>query len=557
MSTSCLLRRVIASPASPAGARASPLRPRPSPLRAVAVRTRRLQTVTPSARASAAGGAASEFPEDPPASAVTYRQLAPHVELARAERVAGGASTSRAHAPSPALPVLVGWFGCKPSHLRKYAKMYLSEKLGYDAVVCVTPPVAATLFPALGDAFAATALGAVAHARKILAEEDAEGKSASRVSAPVALGPACALDERPLILHLFSNGGYVFAGNVMHAQTGFVADTETPLGASITTVLRRRLGFAPEPAAAARFSDSVAALVMDSAPGELEPGMVAASFRSVLTGSRAEIVAPDESTENTPFLTPDEGFKNGVGASEDAFASVAAAALAWRPIAKRLRYVDAAWGGFAAVTGNGWSGDCESRPGNAAEVAHAVAEKKLRRLKAEAQQMRDEQTRGDARGERRDAVAAARPARASPGTTIENGGLLKCPALFLYSAADALIPPEGVEAFAAARARRLGTVSSASTEGAGAGGGRVVLRRWESAAHCEIGKDHPEAYAAALRAFLGRAPDDGSSDGSSAASPESGSGAANNIKPFVRPAVDRRPAAARDADAAVAETTEQ
>ena len=504
---------------------------------------------------------ASEFPEDPPASAVTYRQIAPHVELARAGGAAPRGGGSRA------LPVLVGWFGCKPSHLRKYAKMYLSDALGYDAVVCVTPPVAATLFPALGDAFAATALGAVAHARKILAEEDAEGKSASssvsapshQASAPVALGPACALDERPLILHLFSNGGYVFAGNVMHAQTGFVADTETPLGASITTVLRRRLGFAPEPAAAARFSDSVAALVMDSAPGELEPGMVAASFRSVLTGSRAEIVAPDESTENTPFLTPDEGFKNGVGASEDAFASVAAAALAWRPIAKRLRYVDAAWGGFAAVTGNGWSGDCESRPGNAAEVAHAVAEKKLRRLKAEAQQMRDEQTRGDARaGDFRDAVAAvAHPARARPGTTIENGGLLKCPALFLYSAADALIPPEGVEAFAAARARRLGTVSSASTEGAGAGGGRVVLRRWESAAHCEIGKDHPEAYAAALRAFLGRAPDDGSSDGSSAASPESGSRAVNNIKPFVRPVVDRRPAAARDADAAVAETTEQ
>ena len=85
-----------------------------------------------------------------------------------------------------------------------------------------------------------------------------------------------------------------------------------------------------------------------------------------------------------------------------------------------------------------------------------------------------------------------------------------------------------------------------------------MLRRWESAAHCEIGKDHPEAYAAALRAFLGRAPDDGSSDGSSAASPESETQfAVNNIKPFVRPVVDRRPAAARDADAAVAETTEQ
>ena len=467
----------------------------------MAVRSRRIQTVTASARASAAGGAASEFPEDPPASAVTYRQLAPHVELARAERGAGGVAASRARA-RPALPVLVGWFGCKPSHLRKYAKMYLSDALGHDAVVCVTPPVAATLFPALGDAFAATALGAVAHARKILAEEDAEGKSASRVSAPVALGPACALDERPLILHLFSNGGYLFAGNVMHAQTGFVADTETPLCETLTTVLRRRLGMAPEPAAAARFSSSVAALVMDGAPGALEPGMVAASFEAVLTGSRAAV--PRAETDET------------------ATRRVAAATLAWRPVAKRLRYVDAAWGGFPAVTGNGWSGDFDARPGNAAEVAHAAAEKKLRRLKAEAAEARQTERR-------QDNDVASEKRRASETET----GLLKCPALFLYSAGDALVPPEGVEAFAAARARRLGTASSASTEGAGAGGGRVVLRRWDGSsgspapAHCEIGKEHPEAYAEALRAFL--RPDD-----FGAAAPEGEVSPANNIKPFVR-----------------------
>jgi hypothetical protein len=101
--------------------------------------------------------------------------------------------------------------------------------------------------------------------------------------------------------------------------------------------------------------------------------------------------------------------------------------------------------------------------------------------------------------------------------------------LFLYSAADALIPPEGVEAFAAARARRLGTVSSATTEGAGAGGGRVVLRRWEHAAHCEIGKAHPEAYVNALRDFL--RPEMSESQNAASAL----SSAANNIKPFVRP----------------------
>lgn len=517
MSSSCLLRRVLASSASPEGARAraSPLRPRPSPLRAVAVRSRRLQTVTPSARASAAGGAASEFPEDPPASAVTYRQLAPHVELARAERVAGGASTSRAHAPSPALPVLVGWFGCKPSHLRKYAKMYLSERLGYDAVVCITPPVAATLFPALGDAFAATALGAVAHARKILAEEDVQdllsrrtlGDATKKVDEPRRTnerpaGPACALDERPLVLHLFSNGGYLFAGNVMHAQTGFVADTETPLAEAMTTSLRRKLGMAPEPAAAARFVSSVAALVMDSAPGELEPGMVAASFASVFSGERAR-VNKNVSHGNVSSVSSRK--------SQSSADSSVAAFLAWRPIAKRLAYVDAAWGGFPAVTGNRWSGDAKcSRPGNAAEVAHAVAEKKLRRLKEEARQMRDEH---------HDHLRVS-----------EESGVLKCPALFLYSAADALIPPEGVEAFAAARARRLGTVSSASTEGAGAGGGRVVLRRWEDAAHCEIGKANPEAYVTALRDFL-RPEKDASS---TRAATFGENDAANNIKPFIR-----------------------
>ena len=59
-----------------------------------------------------------------------------------------------------------------------------------------------------------------------------------------------------------------------------------------------------------------------------------------------------------------------------------------------------------------------------------------------------------------------------------------------------------------------------------------MLRRWERAAHCEIGKEHPEAYAAALRAFL--RPEAWSAAASARA--------ANNIKPFVR--ASRRVAAA-------------
>ena len=59
-----------------------------------------------------------------------------------------------------------------------------------------------------------------------------------------------------------------------------------------------------------------------------------------------------------------------------------------------------------------------------------------------------------------------------------------------------------------------------------------MLRRWEDAAHCEIGKAHPEAYVTALRDFL--RPD---AEASSTRAETFGekNNAANNIKPFVRP----------------------
>ncbi len=453
-----------------------------------------MSTATAAASASAPNTLADEFPEDPPTSPVTYRSLAPHVELARVD----GRPTKNATSLS-SLPVLVGWFGCKPSHLRKYAKMYLADSgENYDSVVCITPPVAATLFPALGDAFAATALSAVASARRTLAIEGSGLVDKKHKLEIENKAPSCSVHERPLILHLFSNGGYLFAGNVMHAQTGFVADTETPLGEELSTALRRKLGMAPAPEDAARFVESVAALVMDSAPGELEPGMVAASFDSVLSGKAVEI---DEAESYSTTATR----------------QLSQSLLAWPPIAKRLRYVDAAWGGFPAVTGNKWSGDRKSRPGNAAEVAHAVVEKKLQRLKLEQEKMSQ----------------SSDQTIESPESSETLFGILKCPSLFLYSAGDALIPPEGVEQFAAARARRLGTVSSALSDGAGAGGGRVVLKKWESPKHVEIGRDDPDGYSKALMNFL---------------NPQPAAERVNNIKPFIRANVDRENVKATETD---------
>ena len=57
-----------------------------------------------------------------------------------------------------------------------------------------------------------------------------------------------------------------------------------------------------------------------------------------------------------------------------------------------------------------------------------------------------------------------------------------------------------------------------------------MLRRWEDAAHCEIGKANPEAYVTALRDFL-RPEKDASS---TRAATFGENDAANNIKPFIR-----------------------
>ena len=422
-------------------------------------------TAAPSARGFSTS-ATAEFP--PPPTTIEYEDLGPNVELARVVRTDSADATradtrdvdSRLSVTREALPVLVGWFGCKRSHLRKYAKMYAD--IGYDNVVCVIPPTASTLFPALGDAFAASALESVVKAKARIAElndEDAADVDDDSNTDDVSTSG--------VVLHIFSNGGYLFAGNIAHAQTGFVADTEMPLG-DVSTALRRKLGFAPDPKLARDFTQNVVALVVDSAPGELEPGMVAASFEAVLEGK----AAPEPEGGAAPSVTLQQ---------------TAAAMLAWPPIAKRLRYVDAAWGGFPAVTGNRWSGDARGKQGNAAEVAFASAERKLQRLRL-----------ANEDGARTKAKIARNLCDERPG----GRGLLWCPAMFMYSRADPIIPYEQVEAFATARAMRLGRTASAATGGEGAGGGLVTIKAWDDAPHCEMGRVDPEGYQRALKEFL-------------------------------------------------------
>jgi hypothetical protein len=90
------------------------------------------------------------------------------------------------------------------------------------------------LFPALGDAFAASALTALETVQAQLAVEEREAHAAAAAATATtadegAAAAAAAAEEeeqqregtdRPVLLHLFSNGGYLFAGNVMHAHYG-------------------------------------------------------------------------------------------------------------------------------------------------------------------------------------------------------------------------------------------------------------------------------------------------------------------------------------------------
>ena len=352
-------------PAQPA-----PHQPRPAPCTRRLSQQHRRVNVASAARAAAAVAActaSSATRDDRSPPAITFHDLGPFIEIARPTSTKSSSPT-RKLLPLP-LPVLVGWFGCQRTHLRKYAEFYLAPELGMDAVVLIRPPAAATLVPALGDAYAAMALRAMELVQRRLAEEGegAEGEAAAAEAAEAqaamaqgeaqgvvgdadavaaeaeaaakgaavkaaeagaaAAGPeigtgtgtaaaaeaaaeartgmgtktGIAGSPRPLLLHLFSNGGYLFAGNLLHAHAPESSAT-APGAQDLSLQVRRRLGLAPEPAAARRFTANVTALVMDSAPGELEPGMVSKSFQAVLGGEAAP--RPGRAVQVDLRLTP-------------------------------------------------------------------------------------------------------------------------------------------------------------------------------------------------------------------------------------------------------------
>ena len=180
----------------------------------------------------------------------TTTVLAPYVELI--ERIGNG------HRTRP-LAVCIGWFGAEVRYVRKYAEMYVDASC--DALV-IAPPSAATLVPSVADAYA----GAVARATRDVAE------------------------KRDVILHVASNGGFIFGGTMM---------------------LRENM----------TLFDRVRGVVFDCAPGDLRPDIIARAMTAVVRGASAT---------NAP--------------APRVLDALAATLLETKYIQDRLRIIDEAWG---------------------------------------------------------------------------------------------------------------------------------------------------------------------------------------------------------------------
>ena len=181
-------------------------------------------------------------------------KLAPYCEL-----------LTRSNDAERPLAICVGWFGAELKHVAKYASMYVDANC--DAVA-IAPPSAAMLVPAAVDAYGDVVLRALArHVR----------------------------EERACVVHVASNGGFIFAGNLMlKAANG---------DATARTIFERTRG-----------------VVFDCAPGNLRADIVARAFAAVVGGASA-------TSEPAPYF--------------EVFASWL---LGRRVLSERLLRIDELWG---------------------------------------------------------------------------------------------------------------------------------------------------------------------------------------------------------------------
>jgi hypothetical protein len=146
---------------------------------------------------------------------------------------------------------IFAWFGSEKRHVRKYAEMY--RGLGNDVIVCA-PPALASLSASMTHRIANEFLSVV---------HDEYGECEN------------------VCVHSFSNGGFMFCGNLLHhggdrVDLGGVEDE-----VKVNRVLARE------------FKEKIKTVTLDCSPATLTSDVVSRALASVLLGARVEDVIGD------------------------------------------------------------------------------------------------------------------------------------------------------------------------------------------------------------------------------------------------------------------------
>jgi hypothetical protein len=140
--------------------------------------------------------------------------------------------------------VIFAWFGSDKKHVRKYAQMYENRRMG-EKVIVVAPPALASLSPNMTTQIANDFLTG------FFEEEAIEG----------------------VHVHSFSNGGFLFAGNLFHHASD---------------VKKREDDCSVNAQLAKKFKMKIKSVTLDCAPAKLSAEVISRAFASVLLGSRVE-----------------------------------------------------------------------------------------------------------------------------------------------------------------------------------------------------------------------------------------------------------------------------
>jgi hypothetical protein len=145
--------------------------------------------------------------------------------------------------------VIFAWFGSEKKHVAKYAHMYEDK---HEEVIVVAPPALASLSPKLTTQIANDFL-------RIFREKDVEG----------------------VHVHSFSNGGFLFAGNLLYHASDKRDDKECKINVEL----------------AKKWKTKIKSVTLDCAPARLNANVISRAFASVLLGSRVEDIYDNDAKE--------------------------------------------------------------------------------------------------------------------------------------------------------------------------------------------------------------------------------------------------------------------